>query len=49
MQDVLIPNGILADFFDYWEKLFIIYVLDLWYNIFTNKNLLRMVGRRQTV
>ena len=33
MQDVLIPNGILADFFDYWEKLFIIYILDLWYNI----------------
>ncbi len=33
MQDVLIPNGILADFFDYREKLFIIYILDLWYNI----------------
>jgi len=29
MQDVLIPNGILADFFDYREKLFIIYILDL--------------------
>ncbi len=33
MQDVLIPNGILADFFDYREKLFIIYILDFWYNI----------------
>ena len=33
MQDVLIPNGILADFFDYREKLFIIYILDLWLSI----------------